>query len=324
MIIVTGATGYIGSYLIEYLHNNGVDVLAVGRSLSGENYYKKKGIPFISLDITKKAEFSKLPKEDVTQVVHLAALIPERATAKTTGEDFLLINALGTYNVLEYCRNNNVKKVVYTTSHYEVSNVKTLPIGENVVDFINTGDHVLYIIAKIAGDQYMLHFNEEYGMQNILLRTTCIRGYSRYAAFHENVAIPKSHWEGFIQKALKGETIEVWGDCTTFLRDHLYVKDAVSCIVSAINSDKAIGRYNMASGVGITFKEEVEAIVKVFSPVNRRSQIVYRPEKINNINRSWVYDINKTQKDLSWAPKYTYENALKDIKQEMEKDGTIK
>jgi UDP-glucose 4-epimerase len=199
-----------------------------------------------------------------------------------------------------------------------------LPIDEEIIDFINKGDHVEYIIAKIAGDQYVKFFNEEYGMQGIILRATCIRGYSRYTTFHPDMSIPRSHWEDFIHKAYRSEPIEVWGDCTTHRRDHLYVKDAVSCLIAAINSEKAVGRYNMASGQGITFNEEIKTIVRVFSPKDNPSKLIYRPEKPNAIDRSWVYDINKTKRDLNWSPKYSTEAYLEDTKIEMGKDGYLK
>jgi len=324
MIIVTGATGFIGNYLIESLAKKGIDVLAIGRSKEGEIYYKNKGIPFVNLEITRREDFKKLPQRDVDAVVHLAAVIPEHRNLNISGADLMTINGIGTWNALDYCRENKISKFIYTTSHYEVSNVKKLPVNEKIIDFINKGNHVEYVIAKIAGARYVQYFTSEYGMQGIILRTTCIRGYSRYAAFHKDVNIPRSHWENFIHKAYKSEPIEVWGDCTTHLRDHLYIKDAVSCITAAINSDKAIGRYNMASGKGITFDEEIKTIIKVFSPEGHPSKLIYRPEKVNDIDRSWVYDISKTKKDLNWYPKYSTEAYLKDIKIEMEKDNYLK
>ncbi|NOH16441.1 NAD-dependent epimerase/dehydratase family protein [Clostridium cochlearium] len=321
MILVTGATGFIGNYLIERLFKDNVDVLAVGRNKKCEAYYKNKGIPFIFLDVTKKQDFEKLPKSGVDAVVHLAAVIPEHRDSNISGGDLLKINALGTWNALEYCRENNIKKFIYTTSHYEASNVKDIPINKDIVDYINKGDHVEYIISKIAGAQYVQYFNEEYGMQGIILRTTCIRGYSKYLKFRQEKKVPKSFWEKFIIKAYNSEPIEIWGDCSTHLRDHLYVKDAVECIVKAINSKTAKGRYNMASGKGITFEEEVKTIVDVFSPKDKKSKIIYKPEKKNQIDRSWVYDISKTMKDLDWQPQYSTREYLEDIKHHMEKDG---
>jgi UDP-glucose 4-epimerase len=322
--MVTGAAGSIGTYLVDKLVEKDVDVLATGFSQGGQAYFEERKISYAQLDITQSKNFYKLPKNKVDAVVHLAALIPERSTENTTGEDYLRINALGTYNVLEYCRRNSIKKVVYTTSHYEASNIQHLPVKETEIDFKYTGDHALYIISKLAGAQYVRHFTEEYGMQGIILRSTSVRGYYHYAGLHKDAVVRKSHWERFIEKAAKGEPIEIWGNPTEHVRDHIYVKDAVDCIIAAINSETAIGRYNMASGVGITFEDEVKSIIKVFSPPNHASKLIYCPEKPNNIERSWIYDISKTKQDLNWSPNYSTEDALRDIKKEMEKNGAIK
>lgn len=323
MIVVIGATGFLGTYLIKELKRQGVDVLAVGKSALGVFNCRKLGIPFVQVDITSRLDFDRLSNKNVDAVVHLAAIIPEHMHRDTIGVDLLMTNALGTWNALDYCRRNSIKKFIYTTSHYEASNVRTMPINEEIVDYINNGNHVEYVIAKIAGAQYVRYFAQEYGIHGIVLRTTCIRGYSPYAVMHPNANIPRSHWEQFIHKAYRGEPIEVWGDCTTHLRDHLYVKDAVACIIAAVNSSGVSGRYNMASGKGITFDEEIKTIVKVFSPAEHKSELIYRPDKPNDIDRSWVYDISKTVRDFGWEPRYTTEEYLEDIKQGMIADGVL-
>lgn len=53
MIIVIGTTGFIGTYLLDQLVKYCVDVLACGRNKAGEEYYKRKGVPFMRLDVTK-------------------------------------------------------------------------------------------------------------------------------------------------------------------------------------------------------------------------------------------------------------------------------
>jgi UDP-glucose 4-epimerase len=323
MIIITGATGFIGTYLVQALVERGSHVLALGRNERGAQYFKAKRIPFMQVDIENPDGFARLPKKNIEAIVHLAAIIPEHRSPDTNGKDMLLTNGLGTWHALDYARRVGCKKFVYTTSRYEASNVKRMPIDEEAIDYINHGDHVEYIIAKIAGAQCVNFFAEEYGIQGIVMRTTCIRGYSQYLNFHAGDNLPRSNWERFIRMAYKGKPIEVWGDCTTHLRDHLYVKDAASCLMAAIDSDTAIGRYQMASGKGITFDEEIKTIVKVFSPAEKKSKLIYKPEKKNAIDSSWIYDISKTTRDLGWKPKYSTEAYLEDIKLDMIKMGAL-
>lgn len=308
MIIVTGATGFIGTYLVDQLVKDGVDVLATGRSKLGEAYYKERGIPFVHLDITKEEDLDKLPKKGVDAVVHLAALIPAAAKIHDAKE-YMLVNAFRTYDLLERCKMNDIAKVIYTTSHFEVEKLwgSDTSITEEVCrKFEYKGDHALYIISKNAASDYVEHYRQEYGMTNIIFRLSGVYGYGRY----------ESAFELFIRKAVKGEPIEIWGDYTV-VRDTIYVRDVVSAIIAALNSKSVSGLYNLATGKGISLEEEVKGIVKVFCPKDNPLKLIYHPEKPNYL-KSYVYDITKAKRELGWSPKYSYEEMLVDYKKEME------
>ncbi len=77
MIIVSGASGFIGFYLVNQLFNEGYKVIAVDRGGTDEAaYFKKRGIEFIAVDITKSEEFIKLPYEGVEMFINLACIQP--------------------------------------------------------------------------------------------------------------------------------------------------------------------------------------------------------------------------------------------------------
>jgi len=115
---------------------------------------------------------------------------------------------------------------------------------------------------------------------------------------------------------MKGETIEIWGEHRTF-RDLVYVKDVVSGFIQALNSPNAKGLYNLGSGEGLTIDQEAKIIVKVFSPINNPSKIVYRPDIEEVLRKSFVLSIEKAKRDFGYAPKYTYETAMRDYREEM-------
>lgn len=316
MIIVTGATGFIGTYLVDQLVNDNVDVLATGRSESGKEYYKKMGIPFTRLDITREKDFNKLPKEKVDAVVHLAALL---SIDVWSPKDYLMVNALGTRNVLEYCRKNDVKKIVYSMTHSDVSRVKDIVITEDTPrafgGIINLS--IPYIVSKIAAMNFLEAYHRDYGLQGISLRLPGVRGYgSRFISFWEGVPHLNALYK-FIQKAMRSEPIEIWGEHKT-VRDLIYIKDVVAGITCALNSKNAVGLYNIATGRGLTIEQEIKAIIKVFSPPDKPSKIIYRPDIEEVQKRSYIFDINKAKKELGYHPKYSYEDALRDYKKEME------
>ncbi len=75
-IIVFGAAGFMGTYLIDVLSNLDFDVIASDISDIGNKYYQEKNIPYIHVDITKIEEFEKLPQIPFDAIIHLAATQP--------------------------------------------------------------------------------------------------------------------------------------------------------------------------------------------------------------------------------------------------------
>lgn len=309
MILIIGATGFIGRYLVMQLTNEGREVIATGRSREGEIYYKKRNIPFVRLDITKNEDFDTISVGNVDAVVHLASLIP-RAAKGATAVDYMMVNGIGTYNSLDYCRKNRIHKFIYTTSLFEIQNRWTgseqTPLSEELpFDFKYSGNHATYIISKIAGHHYVKHFTTEYGIQGLIYRLTGVHGLGSYPGT----------WEMFIEKASRSEPIEIWGD-NTLRRDNMYVKDVVNAIIAGLNSNYAVGLYNIGSGEGLTVEDEAKKIIKIFSPQGKPSKLIYRPDK-PGIPSSHVFDISKAKKELEWTPKYSYEAMLEDYKKEL-------
>ena len=124
----------------------------------------------------------------------------------------------------------------------------------------------------------------------------------------------KSSFEIFFEKAIKGESIEIWGD-QSIKRDHVYIKDVLKAIEAAVNVKEAKGIYNIASGVGYSQYEEALALAKVFAE-DKVSQVILVPEK-KGLPRGYVYSIEKAKKELHWEPQYAdLEDMLTDYKKE--------
>jgi len=312
MILVTGATGFIGTYLVDQLVKDGVDVLATGRDVIGQSYYEKRGIPFSKLDILKEEDFKKLP-ENIDAIVHLAALLRIDAWS---AKDYLMTNSLGTYNVLEYCRKNDIKKVVYSMTHSDINRTKDLIITENTPREFG-GPSTAFIVSKVAAVNIIESYTREYGIHGIILRLPGIRGYGcRFIGVQDGKFIEAAYHK-FIRRASEGKPIEIWSHSDA-KRDMTYIKDVVRGIVCALNAEDAVGLYNIGTGIGVTIEDEAKAIIKVFSPPNNPSEILYRPDIEGIQRRGFIYDISKAKRDLGYYPKFSCEDALKDYKKEME------
>jgi UDP-glucose 4-epimerase len=315
MIVVTGAGGFIGRYLVDELVKDGWDVLATGHSKTAERYYREKRVPFAWLDVSEQESFDHLPSGGVEGIAHLAAVLRIDAD-KRTPADYLMVNALGTYNVLEYSRRTGVPRVVYTMTHSDVSHTPESVVTEETPRRFG-GDYgsrspLPFIVSKIAASDFVGQYDRDGVVQGVVLRLANIRGYGSRDTHYNCV------FHQFIQKALKGEPIEIWGDHST-RRDMIYVKDVTAAIRMALASPDAHGLYNIGSGKGLTIEDEAKAIVRAFSPSDRPSRLVYRPEIEEVRKRSCVFDISKARKDLGWEPKHTYDEAMVDYRKEMER-----
>lgn len=321
MIIVTGATGFVGRYLVDHLVKAGEKVVATGRTRKYDAFFQKLGVPFVPLDVSDPAAYSALPVKSVKAFIHLAAVIP--AVVQDTKSDiFLRTNTLGTFNALEYCRRNSVRKFLYTTTLYEAIEHTTLPITEAMGrKYVLTGDHASYVISKIAAAEYVEHYAQEYGIQGIIMRFTGLLGFGRQEGSWADGVFYPSAFEVFYQRAKTGQTLEIWG-AHKAQRDSLYVKDAVRAVHMAVASESARGLYGIGSGIGRTNEEEVLTFARVFGSAGKPVPVVYRPEKVEK-PRSYYFDISKAKRDFGWAPIYDYAQILTDYDAEV-KSGWFK
>jgi len=321
MIIVTGATGFIGFYLVNQLVKDGFDILAIDKGgVEEAGYFKKKNIPFIQMDITKEADFGKLPSEGIDAIVNLACMQPANMRDENYDpREYINVNVLGVINLLEFCLKNNINRLIHTISHRNVQ--KLWELGE-VIDESSpraikyTGKFSMYSISESAAEDIIKHYTQEFGMKGILLRLPPVYGYGHHENMYKDGKVCKTGLGVFMEKAITGSPIEVWGDYENG-RDIIYVKDVVSAIVKSLKNDQAVGLYNSASGRKLSLKEEVETIVKVFSSGKNPSKIIYRSDLPNSIE-PFVYDIGKAKTDLGWEPEYSFEEMIVDYKKEME------
>ena len=314
-VLIIGATGSTGLFLTNNLNEKGYKVIATGYNKRKLESYNEKGIEYIDIDISRKEDFYKLPT-DVDCVVLLAGMMP----ARMEGYDpykYININTIGTLNTLEFCKINDIPKIIFAQSHSDVFGHWNT--GEYIKDNANRilnykGDHAVYIISKCAAIDLIEHYHQEYGIQSIIFRLPTIYCYWPDNTMYVNGIKNTMGYLVLIEKAIKGETIEIWGD-PSIAKDIVYVKDFIQMIERAINSKTAQGVYNVGTGIPTTLEEQIKGIVEIFSTPECKSKIIYCPEKSSQT--SYLYDISKAKNELDYKVMYPYIEMLKDIKKEM-------
>lgn len=323
MILVIGATGFIGMYTVKALIDAGKNVIATGRNIKIGKKLEQMGAKFIQLDITNSDDFDKLPNDGVEGIILLAGLLPANTTADLQNDenaaDYFKVNVIGSINVLEYARKHHIKKVIGNCSYSDVSGAwgKDYAITEDEPrNFKFTGDHAVYVISKNACNDVMEYYNQQHGMQCAWFRFPPVYGVGPHGTIYVNGKPYKSGIATFIDNAKSGKDIELWGN-PHIKRDIIYVKDVARAYVMALESDKTYGLYNMTSSTQLDLEDQAKSVISVFGDP-KKSKIIYKPDKPNNTPSFW-YSMEKAKKDFNFVPEFTnYYDMMIDYKKELE------
>jgi UDP-glucose 4-epimerase len=315
-VIIFGATGGTGMHLTRYLSERNYRVTGTGVRHRDAGHFGMKNVRYLDIDISKKEQFQELPAANVDCVILLAGMMPSRMEGYDPYK-YIDVNITGTLNVLEFCRENQIKKIIFAQSHADVyghwNTGKRIPADAPRALNLR-GDHAMYIISKCTAVDMLEHYHQEYGIQHIVLRLPTIYSYMPAATLYVDGVIQDMAFMYIIKKALKGEQIEIWGDPEQ-PKDVVYIKDFLRIVECAIESPTASGIFNVGTGIGTTLEQQIRGIVEVFSSDGQKSEIIYRPEKRSQA--SYLYDISKTEQELGFTVQYPYMDMLRDMKRQM-------
>ena len=318
-IVVFGASGDTGRYFIEYFNNNyekkEYEIIAIGTRQT--QYFEKMGVKYYQVDITKKEEFQKLPK-DVYAVVDLAGTMPARMKGYEP-QKYIDVNITGTLNILNYCKENKADRILFAQSFGDIKDhSEKHPVLHPDMErkFSFTSDHTIYVMTKNFAVDMIENYHEMYGLKRFIFRLPTIYLWSPIDNYYVDGKIRKIGYRTLIDKAVAGETIEIWGDKTR-KKDMVYVKDFCQMLFKALFVKRNEGDYNVGTGIGTTLEEQIKGMVEVFGKDNHKSKVVERPDMPNA--PQYIMDITAAVNELEYAPKYDYISMLKDFKKEMEK-----
>ena len=318
-IVIFGATGNIGAYLVSYCNSmidkSQYEVIAVGRR--NTDFFQKNGIKYVQVDLTKLEDFEKLPTDDVYAVVNAAGLLPAYLK-EYDPYMYVETNINGALRILEYARKNGVDRALYTQTWAELGghwgNEEVLS-PDMPRKLIYTGDHAFYAITKTMVVETMEHYKQEYGLKNFVFRLPNVYLYHPEKYYYVDCVKKPIGYRYMIDRAAAGEPIEMWGNPDAF-KDILYIKDLCQMMYKALFADVNGGTYNAGTGVKTTLRQQIEGMVRVFSPEGHKSQIIEKPEGASFT--SFVMDIENAKRDLGYEPEFSYIKYLEDYKKEQE------
>lgn len=317
-IVVFGATGNIGAYLVDYLADkidrSKFEIIAVGRKET--KFFDRYGIEYISLDVEREADFQKLPRDDVYAVVNLVGILPAYLNENAPFR-YIDVNIIGAVRILEYARACRADRCLYTQTWADQAGYwgkRKILSPDLPRKLVFTGDHAFYAITKCMVVDAMKFYKEEYGVKDFIFRLPNVYLYHPRKTYFVNGVEKKIAYRYMIDCAQTGRDLELWGDPSAY-KDILYVKDLCKMMYLSILTSVDGGTYNAGTGRKTTLLKQIQGIKKVFG--TPKTKIIYRPEKESFT--SFVMDISNARADLGYEPEYAYLQYLKDYK--IEKDS---
>ncbi|PIS35545.1 MAG: hypothetical protein COT36_01840 [Parcubacteria group bacterium CG08_land_8_20_14_0_20_38_56] len=286
-ILVTGATGFIGSHLCKELVKRGYPVFGLSFSKGIKNQIiksllKQKNFHFKKGDVRDFNALNRIIKNaNIKVIFHLAAVLPNQKELK---DPFVLldINTRGTLNLLHSAYCNGVDKFIYSsTSSVYSEPPEYLPVDENHPTLPPT----FYGASKLGGELYCRVYSK--AMNVVVLRYCGAYGVGQ----DEHYATHR-----FVQQALNNKPITIYssGNQTT---DFTYIGDIVNGSILAMEKAKG-GTFNISSGQETSIRKLAETVIKL---TNSKSKIVFSGKKTDRPFR-FVLDITKARKILGYSP----------------------
>jgi len=278
--LVTGGAGFIGSHIVDLLVESGHEVLILDDLSSGKIENINKKAKFLKIDILSD-EISNYFK-DINIVFHTAAM----PRVQPSIEDPLRSNQQNvdaTLKVLEHCRKNGVRRLVFSSSSSVYGDAEMLPTDE----LCPICPMSPYALQKLVGEQYCKLYSTIYGLE-----TVCLRYFNVYGERMSDDDLAYSTVISvFNKQKLQGLPLTVNGTGEQ-RRDFIYVKDVAKMnLIAMEHQDLGNGEIiNVGSGKNYSVSEVAEKF---------NSEVVYRPVVLEP--KETLSCIDKA-KSLGWNP----------------------
>lgn len=303
-LLITGGLGFIGSRVIQRVHQNYEIVVIDWNSKSDSiKFLKDLNIEIIIKDIADIDIWPSIPPSHL--VLHAAGQISAEESKINPLRDFLS-NALGTLNVAEYASKHKADVIycnsirIYSPEFTDSQAKKGIPINEKAPTITTSRiNPPPYAISKFTGEQYMIQYARRHNFRIISHRMSGIVG--------PNQKGTKMHgWIDFLVKCIvQGIPYTIFGDGDQS-RDILYIDDLVDLLEMELADfnhfcDDWFSVYNIGCG-----KKTELSINNVIEYVNKKYKLEFQPEKGSSIKdepRHYVSDISKIS-SKGWLPKH--------------------
>lgn len=316
-ILVTGATGLVGSNLCQFLIEKGYNVKALVREKSDKRFLDSlKTVEYVYGDLKDKNKLTDQLK-DIDTVFHCAAQV---SLLNTYDKDHASTNIQGTRNILEAALINKVKKFVYVSTLGVLGILKDHYAEKEDAPYIKSGNP--YFDTKIDAERIVMNYYHDKNLPVVIIRPGFIIGE------RDRNNLPT------IMPFLLRNQMSYIGDGNNDIAI-TSMRNLVQALYLAAESDKANGQiYNITDGTGITSKQYINELCKITNlsnpkfhvPINLATTVAKTIEGVSKILEKDIiineytigligssnnFDISKAVNELGYKPNEHYEEELK-------------
>jgi nucleoside-diphosphate-sugar epimerase len=294
-ILVTGSSGQIGTNLAVRLQEAGHEVFGVDKRLNTWT----DDFRYLLQDLTFPGGLGDdYPPADL--IVHLAAHAKVHELVREPRR--ALENSVMTFNVLEYCRQNDLPLVFSSTREVYGDVHRFEEYGEATADFAYTESP--YSASKIAAEAMIYAYARCYGLRYLVFRFSNV-----YGRYDNDLSRMVRVLPLFIHRMLRDEPITIYGGADKTL-DFTYVDDCVDGLmrgIDALASETVINEtVNLAYGEGNTLVRAAELIA---GELDIEPQISFTPSLLGEVTH-YVADIRKARDLLGWQPRVPLDEGI--------------
>lgn len=309
-VLVTGAAGFIGCNLCEYLLNNGVEVVALDNFITGrkdniEHLKSFDNFTFIEGDIRNLKDCEKAVK-GCSVVFHQAALgsVPRSVDDPITTNE---INISGFLNMLEASRKEGIHRFVYAASSSTYGDSVDLPKREEKIGKPLSP----YAVTKYVNELYAQVYGDLHGLETIGLRYFNVFGRRQDPDGAYAAAIPK-----FVKLLMQHKSPVVYGDGEQF-RDFTYIDNVIQAniLAAATDNKKALNQvYNVAYGESTSVNELIQVLKELLSKYDPKIASVpatNAPMRPGEVKHS-LASIDKAKNLIGYKPTHSFSQGIEE------------
>ena len=304
-VLVTGGAGFIGSHVVgELLKTDVGEVVVYDNFARGKGSYLEPHLKdprctlFLDGADIREVDLLDAAMQGCDYVFHLAAMW--LLHCKDFPRTAFHVNLEGTFNVLEACVRNKVKKLVYSSSASVYGDAVEVPMTESH-PFMNRN---FYGASKIAGEAMCRAFYDRYGLDYVGLRYMNVYGphQDQTAAYTGVIPIMLNKIDANEAPVINGDGSQAY--------DFIYVEDVARCNVLALQAEATDECYNVGSGVQTSIKELCDLILDLKQSDLKVNFKPYSADDARRLVQNRIGCPKKAQEDLDFTYKYDLKTGL--------------